>query len=55
VDSADCILLNKVDLVEESEADAIAAELRGYNAKAEIHKIVANRSVDESVWSFLER
>jgi len=55
VDSADCILLNKVDLVEESEADAIAAELRGYNATAEIHKIVANRSVDESVWSFLER
>lgn len=55
VDSADCILLNKVDLVEESEADAIAAELRGYNAKAEIQKIVANRSVDESVWSFLER
>ncbi len=55
VDSADCILLNKVDLVEESEADAIAAELRGYNASAEIHKIVANRSVDESVWSFLER
>lgn len=55
VDSADCILLNKVDLVEENEADAIAAELRGYNAKAEIHKIVANRSVDESVWSFLER
>jgi len=55
VDSADCILLNKVDLVEEAEADAIVEELRSYNPSAEIHKVVANRPVDESVWMFLGR
>lgn len=55
VDAADCILLNKVDLVEASEADAILEELRGYNPGAEIHKVVANQPMDEAVWAFLER
>ena len=55
VDSADCILLNKVDLVEEAEADAIVAELRGYNAAAEIHKVVANKPLDDALWAFLDR
>ncbi len=55
VDSADCILLNKVDLVEEQEADAIVEELRGYNAAAEIHKVVANKPMDDALWSFLDR
>ena len=55
VDSADCILLNKVDLVEAAEADAIEAELRGYNPNAEIRRVVANQPVDDSVWAFLDR
>ncbi|MBR4692642.1 MAG: cobalamin biosynthesis protein P47K [Oscillospiraceae bacterium] len=55
VDSADCILLNKVDLVETAEADAIEAELRGYNPGAEIRRVVANQPVDDSVWAFLDR
>ena len=55
VDSADCILLNKVDLVDEAEADAIVEELRGYNAKAEIHKVVANRPMDDALWAFADR
>lgn len=55
VDAADCILLNKVDLVDEAEADAIVAELRGYNASAEIHKVVANKPIDEAVWAFTDR
>ena len=55
VEDADCILLNKVDLVDEAEADAIAAELRGLSARAEIHKVVADKPIDEAVWSFLDR
>lgn len=54
VDSADCILLNKVDLVEEAEADAIVEELRRYNPAAAIHKAVANKPMDESIWSFVQ-
>ena len=54
VDSADCILLNKVDLVEEAEADAIVEELRKYNPKAPIHKVVANKPMDEALWAFLD-
>ena len=54
VDAADCILLNKVDLVEEAEADAIVEELRRYNPKAPIHKVVANKPMDEALWAFLE-
>jgi G3E family GTPase len=50
---ADCILLNKVDLVDENTADNITADLRSFNKKAEIHKVTANRAIDESVWSFL--
>ena len=53
VDSADCILLNKVDLVEEAEADAIAEELRAYNPTAAIWKVVANKPMDESIWAFV--
>ena len=54
VDSADCILLNKVDLVEEETADHIVGELRAYNPKAELHKVIANKPIDDSVWAFLE-
>ena len=54
VDSADCILLNKVDLVEASEADAIAEELRRYNPRAVIHKVIANKPLDDSLWAFLD-
>ncbi len=53
LDGADCILLNKADLVDAPEADAIAAELRGLNEKAAIYKVSANKPIDESVWSFL--
>lgn len=53
VDSADCILLNKVDLVSDELSSSIEAELRGYNEKAEIYRVVANRPIDEAVWSFL--
>ena len=53
VENADCILLNKVDLVEEAEADAIVAELRNYNPNAPIHKVVANKPVDDALWAFL--
>ena len=55
VDSADCILLNKVDLVDEAEADAIVAELRSYNPRAEIHKVVANKPMDDALWAFTDR
>ena len=55
VDSADCILLNKVDLVDAETAEQIAGELRAYNPKAELHKVIANRPIDDAVWSFLER
>ena len=55
VDSAECILLNKVDLVDAETADQIVGELRAYNPKAELHKIVANKPIDDSVWAFLER
>lgn len=54
VEAADCILLNKVDLVGETEADAIVEELRGYNPSADIRKVVANRPMDDGVWVFLE-
>ncbi len=54
VDSADCILLNKVDLVDEETAEKIAGELRAYNPKAELHKVIANKPIDDSVWAFLE-
>ena len=53
VDSADCILLNKVDLVSGEEADAIVRELRSYNSAAAIHKVIANKPMDESIWSFV--
>ena len=55
VDSADCILLNKVDLVDEETAEQIAGELHAYNPKAELHKVVANQPIDDAVWAFLER
>lgn len=55
VDSADCILLNKVDLVTNEVSAEIAGELRTYNPKAEIHMIVANQPIDEAVWAFLYR
>lgn len=54
VDAADCILLNKVDLVEEAEADAIVEELRGYNPTAVIHKTVANKPMDDALWAFTQ-
>ena len=54
VDAADCILLNKVDLVEEAEADAIVEELRGYNPTAAIHKVVANKPLDDALWAFTD-
>ncbi len=54
VDAADCILLNKVDLVEEAEADAIVEELRGYNPTAAIHKVVANKPMDDALWAFTQ-
>jgi G3E family GTPase len=55
VEDADCILLNKVDLVDPEEADAIVAELRGLSPAAEIHKVIANRPIDEKVWAFADR
>lgn len=55
VDSADCILLNKVDLVDGETAAAIEAELRQYNPRAELCRVVANQPIDEAVWSFLYR
>jgi len=55
VDSADCILVSKVDLVSGEEADAIVSELRAYNSRAEIHKVVANQPMDDAVWAFLDR
>ena len=55
VEEADCILLNKVDLVAPEEADAIVRELREYNPAAEIHQVVANQPMDDSVWAFLDR
>ena len=54
VDSADCILLNKVDLVDEETAEKILGELRAYNSQAELHKVIANKPIDDSVWAFLE-
>ena len=54
VDAADCILLNKVDLVEEAEADAIVEKLRGYNPTAVIHKTVANKPMDDALWAFTQ-
>ena len=54
VDAADCILLNKVDLVEEAEADAIVEELRRYNPTAAIHKVVANKPMDDALWAFTQ-
>ena len=54
VECADCILLNKVDLVEEAEADAIVEELRGYNPAAVIHKTVANKPMDDALWAFTQ-
>ena len=53
VEHADCILLNKVDLVDAAAAEGIAEELRGYNSRAELHKVVANKPIDDSVWAFL--
>ena len=55
VDSADCILLNKVDLVDADTADHIAEELHAYNPQAELHKVIANQPIDDVVWAFLER
>ncbi len=55
LDSADCILLNKTDLVDEAAAEEIAADIRSFNSKAEIHKVIANKPIDESVWRFLDK
>ena len=55
VDSADCILLNKVDLVDVETAETIAQELHAYNPEAELHKVIANQPIDGSVWAFLYR
>ena len=55
MDSADCILLNKVDLVDADTAEKIAGELHAYNPQAELHKVIANQPIDDAVWAFLER
>ena len=54
VDTADCILLNKVDLVDAETVEKISSELRGYNATAKIWPVVANKPIDEAVWAFLD-
>jgi G3E family GTPase len=50
---ADCILLNKVDLVDVKTSDDIVTDLRSFNSKARIHKVTANKEIDDSVWGFL--
>ncbi|NLO48332.1 MAG: GTP-binding protein [Clostridiales bacterium] len=47
---ADCILLNKVDLVSEEEADAVLADIRTFNENAVLHKTTGILPVDEAVW-----
>lgn len=54
VDTADCILLNKVDLVDAGTVEQITADLRNYNATAKIWPVVANKEIDEAVWAFLD-
>ncbi len=54
VDAADCILLNKVDLVEKAEADAIEGELHRYNPASRIWQVVANQPMDDQIWAFLD-
>lgn len=54
VEHADCMLLNKVDLITPAEAEAIAGELRAYNPSARLFCISADRPIDPSVWSFLD-
>ncbi len=55
LEGADCILLNKIDLVDEASAEEIAAELKSLNGGAEIHRVIANKPIDEDVWAFLYR
>ena len=50
LDSANLILLNKVDLVGEAEADEIAAELRQINPGAAIHKTTALDPLPDGIW-----
>jgi hypothetical protein len=41
--------------VGEASAEEIAAELRAQTAGAEIHRVIANKPIDEDVWAFLYR
>lgn len=50
MEAADCILLNKVDLVDEDTASAVAEDLRSFNADAAIHKITGIKPIDSGVW-----
>jgi G3E family GTPase len=48
---ADCILLNKVDLIDDETADAVVADIRTFNKTAVIHKTVGILPLDEAVWA----
>jgi G3E family GTPase len=50
MEAADCILLNKVDLVDEATAEVVAADLRAFKPTAEIHKVIGIRPIEDSVW-----
>lgn len=50
MECADCILLNKVDLVDEDTANRVAEDLRSFNATAAIHKVTGIQPIDSGVW-----
>jgi G3E family GTPase len=51
LDCADCILLNKVDLVDSETSDIIIEDLMSLNKSAAIHKTTGTQLIDESFWS----
>jgi G3E family GTPase len=50
MDVADCILINKVDLVDEETADKVAEDIRAFNGSADIRKVTGIRPIGEDVW-----
>lgn len=50
LECADWILLNKVDLVEEEQLAGIEEDIKGINPRAEIHRTVGNRPMDDGIW-----
>ena len=51
VDCADCVLINKADLVDQALLDEIAADIKEANPGGKIYFTNAKEQLDEEIWS----